>query len=245
MSDNNISTRYVDIYGGILHLTDIEVDYTLSVFYQGYIFNDKSKFYYVLLIKVFLLYKQSKIPYFIYHLFSTVYSALFDFFFNCRRDDYSMTLFFWFWPKNYINVPFFLWAFLTYIFSWRTLNSMITQEWKSQFWTGWIDHLFICSVLISYNWSVRVWGLLIHFELKNFRKRCKCVFMNRIALSYVKWMCNVHGPRFIRDHTLTENRLLEHIQNFCLNWSGRIINSIAAKSTKIQHYWYSFSWIFS
>ena len=30
--------------------------------------------------KVFLLYKQSKIPYFMYHLFSTVYSALFDFF---------------------------------------------------------------------------------------------------------------------------------------------------------------------
>ena len=40
MSNNNISTRYVDIYGGILHSTDIEVDYTLSVFYQGYIFND-------------------------------------------------------------------------------------------------------------------------------------------------------------------------------------------------------------
>ena len=87
-----------------------------------------------------------------------------------------------------------------------------------------------------WHWFSRFFELAIQFELKYFCKRFRCVFMNGIVKSYAKAMCNVNGAHFIGNNTLTENRSLDHIEIFCFNSFGRIINTMRAKHPKYLHY---------
>ena len=129
-----------------------------------------------------MLYKQSKIPYFMYHLFSTVYSALFDFF-SIPEEMTIQWLYFAGFDQKVISMYPFLQLMKIYSIHKNTMNQL----------------LYII-VIIHQNASINVVGKCLKISY------C-CVFLNNLiwkikVINFIqmqfKYAYHIYANKFLK-----------------------------------------------